>query len=139
MKKKIMIFMAVALMASCSSVGRKLTNVSEVSQLEGEWSFVKMNGEALDNPRAYMAFVDGKRVGGSTGCNNYSGGMTFDGSNIEIGEVLATRKMCMDMEFEQVFLQMLSKSKWKAQFSVDTLVLSKEIDESVIELVRRKN
>ncbi|MFV0365259.1 MAG: META domain-containing protein [Mangrovibacterium sp.] len=133
----IMMFALLVLFASCSNVGRKLTNVSEVSQIEGEWKFVHMNGEPVDNPRAFMAFVDGKRVGGSTGCNNFSAAMDFDGSDIIIGEVLTTRKMCADMDFEQFLVRSLTRSQWKAQFSADTLVLSQEQEDNIIELVRK--
>ncbi len=144
MKKILVALFALAITtSSCSNAGRKLTNVSELSQIEGEWSFVSLNGEEVTNPRAYIAFVDGKRVGGSSGCNNFSGAMQFDGSKITIGEMLTTRKMCADMEFEQSLTQALNRSEWKAQFAIsydanlDTLVLTKETEDSVIELVRR--
>ncbi|MFV0521142.1 MAG: META domain-containing protein [Mangrovibacterium sp.] len=136
-KTFVMLFATLVATSSCSNVGRKLTNVSEMSQIEGEWSFISVNGENVDNNMAYMAFVDGKRVGGSTGCNNYSGAMEFDGKTICIGEVLTTRKMCSNMEFEQALVGMLRKSCWKAQFNVDTLILTQEPEDNMIELVRK--
>ncbi|MFV0290788.1 MAG: META domain-containing protein [Mangrovibacterium sp.] len=137
MKQVYPLFLATMILASCSSVSRKMSNITEVSQLEGEWSFLTVNGEKVENERAYVAFVDGKRVGGSSGCNNFSGAMEFDGKVVSIGEIMATRKMCPNMEFEQQITQLLAKSQWKAQVSADTLVLTQVVDDSMIELVKR--
>ncbi|VXB16420.1 conserved hypothetical protein [Flavobacterium sp. 9R] len=50
------------------------------------------------------------RIGGVTGCNNFTGKCTIDGNKIMIADALAaTRKMCPDMAGEQLFLETLKK------------------------------
>jgi heat shock protein HslJ len=50
-------------------------------------------------------------MSGSAGCNNYTGGYTVDGSNIKIGPLASTRKLCSTpegvMEQEAQFLAAL--------------------------------
>lgn len=58
-----------------------------------------------------MSFAADGRVGGSAGCNNYSGSYTHAGSSLRFGPAAATRRMCADpegiLEQEQLFLQAL--------------------------------
>ncbi|MEO7001731.1 MAG: META domain-containing protein [Ktedonobacterales bacterium] len=57
----------------------------------------------------------GNHVGGSAGCNTYSGGYTLEGDRLTIRGPISTRKMCSApagvMEQEYTYLQALSTTQ----------------------------
>lgn len=60
-----------------------------------------------------------ERVNGNAGCNVFTGSCSVEGSSFKVLEPLAvTRKMCMEMSGEDLFLQVLVK--------VDSYVLADE-------------
>ena len=87
--------------------------------LEGtQWELMTYNNgnNALVsvNPdsRVTALFEDGN-LGGSAGCNNYSGGYEVEGNNIKIGPLAGTMMMCTDpdiMEQEQSYLGALGSA-----------------------------
>lgn len=51
-----------------------------------------------------------EKIMGMTGCNNFNGSFLLQGNKISIKEPLAvTRKMCLDMSGETLFLETLKK------------------------------
>lgn len=72
--------------------------------LEGTlWQVVSYNNGqqamtgVLPGTRLTVLFEDGN-VGGSSGCNNYSGSYTVSGNQISIGPLAGTMKMCVEPE-----------------------------------------
>jgi heat shock protein HslJ len=59
------------------------------------------------------AVVEDGIIGGTTGCNHYSGEFTVDGSAVEIGELIQTEMYCEQpegvMEQEATYLQLLAQ------------------------------
>lgn len=100
---------------SCRS-GKETTTLSE---LNGEWSIVEINGSAVvlteergDYPFIGFEATTGK-VYGNSGCNRIMGG--FDTSvkagNIDLGNLAGTRMMCPDMTLETNVLNALKNVK----------------------------
>lgn len=116
---------------SCS----KLTAVSEATQIAGEWSFITINGDSVNNEKAFIAFIENK-VSGNTGCNSFTGDITLSKGEIEFGTIASTRKMCMDISFEETLFSLIGNNKWAATFNKEIIVLTKE--DNKIELKRKK-
>lgn len=94
------------------------------------WTVTDLNGEAPPEGVTATLLFDGTNVSGSSGCNNYTGGATFDEDVVEISEALAGTMMACEApisEFEAAYLEMLAAS---AVFAVegDTLTLSDDSD-----------
>ena len=67
----------------------------------------------LEKPILSVEFKDGT-VGGSSGCNSYSGEYTIRGINISIESIAMTLMACMDMavmEQESTFLENLQNAQ----------------------------
>ena len=94
--------------------------------LVGEWALVSFSDEVLaaantDPTQALealaasgeavsIAFMDDGRVGGSSGCNQYTGSYTIEGGHsLSFGPLAGTRKMCPPplMELESLTMQTL--------------------------------
>jgi heat shock protein HslJ len=81
---------------------------------DGQWTLV--DGEIDGNtftPLADYAItldIEGDQIGGSAGCNSFGGGVTIDGTSLEVGDVAITEMACLDqaaMDAEQTFIQAL--------------------------------
>jgi len=76
--------------------------------IEGFWNVTGYNNgnEAVVSPIAGTTltanFTPGGEVGGSAGCNDYSGTYKLDGTNLTVGPLMSTKKACdqtiMDQE-----------------------------------------
>jgi heat shock protein HslJ len=107
------------------------TGVVGEGAVEGvTWTVTELNGEAPpDGVTATLQF-DGTTVSGSSGCNNYSGGATFDEDVVAISEALTGTMMACEAaisEFEAAYLAMLAEA---AVFAVDgeTMTFSDDSD-----------
>lgn len=96
------------------------------SPIDGTWelTYIMDGSKPLDEmfpeDRATLT-VDsaGERVNGNAGCNVFTGSCSVEGSSFRVLEPLAvTRRMCMEMSGEDLFLQVLVK--------VDSYVLADE-------------
>lgn len=68
---------------------------------------VQLSGTRRD---AYIEFTESeKRFSGNAGCNQMSGNYTLDKRDITFTDVISTKMSCPDIEFETVFLQLLSE------------------------------
>ncbi|PWJ40197.1 META domain-containing protein [Sediminitomix flava] len=88
-------------------------------KLNDIWALVEMNGEKLKTenfpdgmPRLEFNISD-SRVNGNGGCNEIMGPMDAEGDRITFGMLVATRKACPNMDFEQKFLTALTKKTLK--------------------------
>lgn len=95
-------------LAACAPAG---------SQSEGEltgkvWVLDSLNGAApVPDTTITAEFTEDGQVGGSAGCNSYSGPYTVSGSSIKFAESMATTLMACDepvMEQEEAYFQALA-------------------------------
>ena len=85
------------------------SDTSLLEQLIGtDWNLVEWDGMTiLPNAIPTIAF-DENGLHGTTGCNNYFGSMTLDGTAVTIGQMGMTEMWCEGaMDQEQAYLQML--------------------------------
>jgi heat shock protein HslJ len=92
---------------------------AEHMALEGTtWVLTSLNTgrDSISSPvwgAEATAIIEDGVIGGTTGCNHYSGEFTVDGADIEVGELIQTEMYCMEpegvMEQEQAYLQALSQ------------------------------
>ncbi len=103
-----------ALLLSCGSVKNAVT----VSDLEGEWNIIELNGTAVvpapNQPFPSIGFstTDG-RVYGNSGCNRLMGSIDLNANpgEISLGNLGSTRMMCPDMTLERNVLSALAQVK----------------------------
>jgi heat shock protein HslJ len=107
------------------------TGVVTEGAVEGiTWTVTELNGEAPPDGVTATLLFDGATVSGSSGCNNYSGGATFDEDVVAISEGLAGQMMACEpaiSEFEAAYLAMLADA---SIFAVegDTMTFSNDSD-----------
>jgi heat shock protein HslJ len=104
-------FTALLSLAACASAG---------SQAEGEitgkvWVLDSLNEAApVPNTTITAEFTEDGQVGGSAGCNKYSGQYTVSGSNIEFKQPMASTMMACEepvMAQETAYFQALAAAK----------------------------
>jgi heat shock protein HslJ len=83
-------------LASCSSVG----NLNPLSLLTGNnWVLSSLMGSTLD-PSKFLSglpslnFLDGGGLSGFTGCNDFNGNFSLDGTKINLDPGAMTKKAC---------------------------------------------
>jgi len=136
-------FMA-TLMSSCSNstkdTAQRVTAspVTNNSLAGTSWVAETILGNAADVADSTVSFSENNTLGGSTGCNNYTGPVTVELSDIAVGLLATTRRMCEPAISgqETAFLEALELSKrWQITDSV--LTLMDQNDEQVMTLVAR--
>lgn len=92
-------------------------------------SQIIVNGEAIEAPNGAIFGIDGTKIYGNTGCNNYfTDFKRVDSENIEVSTNGGATKMMCDkdsMKFENVFLQHLV-GRFSVVESGDSLKLNGE-------------
>lgn len=89
-----------ALLAACSSNPEQSGDPAEASTelpdtlAETSWKVENIYENDADAALATLRFDENDRVGGSAGCNNFSGQVTRTGNSIDFGLLATTRKMC---------------------------------------------
>lgn len=112
-------FMALAMIAltviACNSTKTTTDQASGKQVLMGTWNLATLNGETvapLENGRLInlKLSTENNHVSGFSGCNNFMGSYTLEGSSLEFSPMATTRKACMNQDFnEQDFLSIFSK------------------------------
>ena len=66
----------------------------------------------VDNSQATLAFLEDGQVSGSGSCNRFSGSVTIDGNDVSFGNLVSTRKACIEsiMRQEDRYLEALEKA-----------------------------
>lgn len=137
-KKLICALLMTVIIASCSTTSK----TSQPKSLNGEWSIVKVGGNAVNVPSdmdaPFLGFdVSGMKVYGSTSCNRLTGTFTTgDDGEINLGAIGSTRMMCHEMMTEQIILDALNNCR-KYRISKSTLLLTDAGGKTVIELHRK--
>lgn len=111
MKKSRHLILLILLLSftSCSS----LSSMNPLSLLTGnKWKLAGMMGKALDvgkfaDALPMLSFMDGGKLSGFTGCNNFSGNFNLDGKSLSLDPGAMTKKACQGSG-ENEFLNALS-------------------------------
>ena len=120
-----LIAMAVAAMlvvGACGSAGSSTAATGGSADLSGtSWKLVDIGGTApAEGVAITLAFDASDAVSGKSGCNNYTGQATIDGSKISFGPLAGTRMACPEpaMGAESAYLAALDgATSWKMQGS----------------------
>ena len=97
---------------ACSS----LNNINPLSLLMGnKWKLAGMMGKSLDVGKfadavPLLSFMDGGKLSGFTGCNNFSGDFNLEGKSLSLNPGAMTKKACPGTG-ESDFLKALSMVK----------------------------
>jgi heat shock protein HslJ len=121
LKALIAITLLLVSLASCTSQQNQAVVPSETSPLSGQiaatnWVAERIFGQNADAAESTLIFNKDDTVSGSTGCNNYRGGVEMDGTVIQFGLLAATRKMCEPAVSGQeiVFMEALGAARsWR--------------------------
>lgn len=100
------------LFSSCSTTEKMNT----ISFLTGNtWSLSSFMGQDVDLSKfrdglPSLSFLDGGKLAGFAGCNNFSGGFSLEGTDIKLDPGALTRKACQGSG-EADFISAMSKVK----------------------------
>lgn len=98
--------------SSCGSTGK----LNTLSILTGNtWELSSLMGEDLDLNKfpdglPSLSFLEGGKLAGFAGCNNFSGGFSLEGTSIKLDPGAMTRKACQGSG-EDDFISALGKVK----------------------------
>jgi len=76
------------------------------------WRLVELNGKPVEKKDAYMILdLNTNKVSGNLGCNTFTGAYNLRiGNRIQFSQVVATLKMCLDMEVEDGLKNVLNSA-----------------------------
>ena len=136
--------MSVGVLAACKT--RKVVEVT-VSDLDGEWVVVEMNGRPLaagENQPVMRLDILRRGLSGNAGCNRLMGQIEYDSDHrniIRFLQVATTRMACPDMSVERAFLEALDKvARFEAvgeEAPVRRIALFGTKGEKLLELTKR--
>jgi len=112
---------------SINAENYRLTKVDQ-NLVEKYWKLLELHGNPIapvnNSKEAHIIFhIDGNRFSGDAGCNRFMGSYkTKEHNSIAFSSAASTMMMCLDMEIETQFLQLLETAD---SYSVrnDTLIL----------------
>ncbi len=106
----------------------------KITQLSGNWSVIMIDDTSL-NPKDFIKGLPvvtfdaaKKMISGYTGCNDFTGDATYAENTIEVGELIATKIACPDMEVEKRLLEILNNQIINFSFEGNTLILTNKSD-----------
>lgn len=110
------IILALSSVVALSSCRSRYMAVTDISELEGDWNVVELEGKALSsaNTLPFLSFdLKDKRLSGNAGCNGIIGSLEYDikEGNISFPQVGSTRMACPDMSIEDSLLKLLGNVK----------------------------
>lgn len=139
-----MCLMSVGVLAACKT--RKVVEAT-VSDLDGEWVVVEMNGRPLaagENQPVMRLDILRRGLSGNAGCNRLMGQIEYDSDHrniIRFLQVATTRMACPDMSVERAFLEALDKvARFEAvgeEAPVRRIALFGTKGEKLLELTKR--
>jgi len=121
MRVKYLIVLLAIIISSCNSTKKsasiKENSTMKANLIDGLWEVnyimntPKQLNELFPKGKPTITFDSAKKsVAGNSGCNNFNGKCSMEGNSIKIDEAMAlTRKMCLDMTGETLFLETLKK------------------------------
>lgn len=80
-----------------------------------KWVLTELDGHPVQisntGKDAFLRFFyENSRMAGSGGCNEISSRVSINGSSLTFGEILSTRVLCIDSDFENRFLDALRQT-----------------------------
>jgi heat shock protein HslJ len=107
---------------------QRTTASADNALVEKYWNLLELNGTPVTGgaKEAHIIFhAADSRFSGNAGCNTFSGSFTArDNARIELSQAVSTRMMCLDMQTETRFLEVLGRVDGYA-VKGDTLTLSR--------------
>jgi heat shock protein HslJ len=97
--------------------------------VEKSWKLLELYGSPVttaNNKEANIIFhIDGNRFSGNASCNRFNGSYRIQENNrIALSQTVATRMMCIDMQTETGFMEVLSRTD-RYSIKNDTLILTR--------------
>lgn len=96
------------ILSSCASTPK----INPLSLLTGNsWELVNLVGADLgqfSNGKPTLNFLEGGRLAGYAGCNNFSGGFLLEGANLQLDPGAMTKKACEGVG-EDLFVRAIEK------------------------------
>ncbi len=95
--------------ASQNSVAAPLPNLTGTT-----WLAEDIDGRGvIDNAQSTVEFVAADRIAGRAGCNQFSGNVKLNGTNIQVSPLISTKMACVPalMDQENRFLQALQAAR----------------------------
>jgi heat shock protein HslJ len=87
-------------MASCATTGG--SSIAPPDLTGTRWFVTRIDGQPpLHNVPLMADFTIDGRLNGDSGCNTFSGPYIQNGSTVQIGELLSTRRACVDTAVQQ--------------------------------------
>lgn len=107
-----MVFIGIGLFAGCKA---KKAVVASISDFDGEWGVVEMNGKTLNPDETHQVLVFDiarQSLSGNAGCNRLMGKIEYTDAYkniVKFPQVATTRMACPDMSGESELLEALNK------------------------------
>lgn len=128
------------LLSSCGSV----KNSATLSDLNGEWNIVEIDGTPLTTKaggrQAFIGFdTNSGKIYGNSGCNSMTSSLDLASApgKIDFGKMASTMMACPDMENEQKVLGALAKVDQYRKDGDNMIVLYDSSDNTTITLKKR--
>lgn len=84
-------------LAGCTALTGSPGSGFTTPELAGtRWVVTSIDGQAPSGPALTADFSNDGRVSGDAGCNSFSGPFIQDGRKVQFGELLSTRRACVD-------------------------------------------
>jgi heat shock protein HslJ len=118
MKKNIFtVVISCCLLLACNHSKKTTTSMATTSKLAGTWVLNYITGPRIafdglypDKKPTITFDITNNMVSGNASCNNFSGKLNADGNKISFTNAMAlTKMMCINIQGETVFLEMLKK------------------------------
>ncbi|UZD20986.1 META domain-containing protein [Algoriphagus halophytocola] len=112
LQQSIIAVIFIIVLVSCGSTKA----INPLNLLTGnDWALASLNGNSLDLSQfaggiPSLSFLEEGRLAGFTGCNNFSGNFSLEGSGLKLDPGAITKKMCPGTG-EQDFISALNKVK----------------------------
>lgn len=126
----------ILILSSCASTPK----INPLNLLTGNsWELVNLVGADLgqfSNGKPTLNFLEGGRLAGYAGCNNFSGGFLLEGANLQLDPGAMTKKACEGVGEDQ-FIRAIQKVN-SFQVAKDKLTLLEGASE-VMSFVPKKD
>ncbi len=112
MRQLIALFVALTLMAGTCKEGKEGGGDAAAKLKGSKWLLQTLNGKPIDQGLGertpYLQLAEGDQVNGNSGCNQFFGSFTLEGSTLKFTNLGATKMYCHDtMELEGKFTSAL--------------------------------
>lgn len=139
LRKLLVLCCAIVMLSSC-----KAPKSMAIAELQGEWSVVSINNQAVDAQKntndVFIGFnTADASIYGCAGCNRLMGSFDVKAPNGELllDKVGSTRMMCPDMESEDALFKAMAQVKGYVEGENGQVVLVDENKQPVIVLAKR--